>query len=512
VDTAGRAFDREAFDEAERGRRHAELLERHEPVGDIPRRRDEPVPASWLLALAPDEREELIAGLSEAEARALLFDWPAWARPEQLAPSHWTWGWLGLAGRGWGKTRVGAETVRAAVGAGEAERIAFVGRTVADVRMVMIEGESGLLACYPPEERPAYEPSKRTVQWLAPGQRFVAGAVYTGAARRAVGFTYSDDVPDQLRGPQHDLAWCDELAAWRNAWGPGGYTGGDLPAEGGTWSNLVLGLRLSELPRWIATTTPKPVKLVRYLLGPLAGGSVVRTRGSTYENIDNLPDSFVQEVLGRYAGTRLERQEILGELIEEIEGALWTWTMLDAARAAWAAILSATAREPATRRRVVGVDPPAESGAEGSCCGIVVAAALAVPERWAVIADRSVEHATPAQWGRAAVSAFHELQADRIVCEVNNGGEMVAHVIRSIDARVPVSVVRASVGKHLRAEPIAALYEQGKVMHAGGMPDLEEQMATWTPDTNESPDRLDAAVWALTELAHVRRGGKLRAW
>jgi phage terminase large subunit-like protein len=476
-------------------------------VGDLG-----PFRVQELLALEPDDRLAALSVLGEKEARALLHDWAAWARPEQLAPADWTWGWLILAGRGFGKTRTGAETVRAEVDAGRAERVALVGRTVGDVRMVMVEGESGLLACYPPEERPHYEPSKRSLVWLAPGQRFVSGAVYSGSARRAIGATYSDDAPDMLRGPQHDLAWVDEPASFRNAWAPGGAKGGEHPSEGGTWSNLILGLRLGQRPRWLATTTPKPIRLVRYLLGPLAGDAVTLTRGSTYANIDNLPDSFVTDVLRRYAGTRLERQEILGELIEELEGALWTWTMLDTARAAWAKVLAATGREPATARRVIAVDPPAEASAESAEAGIVCVAALTAPERWAVLADYSIPQATPAAWGRRAVEAYHEQSADRIVAEANNGGQMVAHVIRTIDPRAPVKLVRASVGKHTRAEPVAALYEQGKALHAPGLGALEEQLATWEPDSGDSPDRLDAMVWGYSELALGRRAGTLRAW
>lgn len=475
-------------------------------MGDLP-----PFRVGELLALEPEDRLAALEVLGEAEARALLHDWGAWARPEQLPPEGWRWGWLILAGRGFGKTRTGAETVRSEVDAGRAERVALVGRTVADVRMVMIEGESGLLSCYPPEERPHYEPSKRSLVWLAPGQRFVSGAVYSGTSRRAIGATYSDDAPDQLRGPEHELAWADEPASWRNAWAPGGAKGGEHPSEGGTWSNLMLGLRGGDRPRWIATTTPKPIRLVRYLLGPLAGG-ITTTRGSTYANIDNLPDAFVTEVLRRYAGTRLERQEILGELIEELEGALWTWAMLDQARAAWAAHMAATGRAPATRRRVIAVDPPAEASAESAEAGIVCAASLAAGERWAVLADYSIGQASPAAWGRRAVEAYHEQSADRIIAEANNGGQMVAHVIRTVDPRVPVKLVRASVGKATRAEPVAALYEQGKVLHAPGLPELEEQLTSWEPDSEDSPDRLDALVWALSELALERRSGSLRAW
>jgi phage terminase large subunit-like protein len=467
--------------------------------------------AARLADLPAEARAEFLAGLTEAEAEAVLHDWRAWARPGQLPPEGWAWGWLVLAGRGFGKTRIGAETVREEVEAGRAERIAFVGRTVGEVRTVMIEGESGLQACYPPRlwgRTVVYEPSKRQVQWLAPGQRFVAGREYAGPARRALGLTFSDDEPDQLRGPQHDFAWIDEPAKFVNAWGPRGVSVGALPLEGGTWSNLLLGLRLGDAPRWIATTTPKPVKLIRHLL---KSDSVAVTRGSSYDNVENLAPAFVREVLEPYRGTRLERQEIAGELIDEVEGALWAWGAVEAAQARWRAFVDATGRPPEHRRVAVAVDPAVSTGEAADDTAVYVVGKQVATDRYSVIANYSRSRAGVGEWTRAVVDAYHEHRADEVVAEVNNGGDMVEAVIRNADPRIRVVKVHATRGKRIRAEPVALLYDRGLVDHAEEFPALVDQMTSWTPDSDESPDHLDAVVWGLTHLAE-RQVRRSRAW
>jgi phage terminase large subunit-like protein len=377
---------------------------------------------------------------------------PGWrdiARPAQTAPDgQWTV-WLYVGGRGAGKTRAGAEWVHEQVQAG-ARRIALVGPTAGDVRDVMVEGESGILNCGP--VRPTYEPSKRRVTWPN-------GAIAT---------TYSADEPDRLRGPQHDAAWADEIAAWR------------YPAA---WDMMMLGLRLGTDPRVVATTTPKPVKLVRDLLG-----TAVVTRSTTYDNLDNLAPTFREQILARYEGTRLGRQELLAELLEDVPGALWTRDLIERSRG------DAPERMP---RIVVAIDPAVTSGEQSDATGIIVVGADQ-NTGW-VLEDLSGRY-PPEQWANLAVDAYRRWDADRIVAEANNGGDLVASVLRAVDRNVPVRLVRASRGKRARAEPVSALYEQGRIIHCGTFPELEDELCVWTPDTAESPDRLDAMVWGLTDL------------
>lgn len=372
--------------------------------------------------------------------------------------------WLILAGRGFGKTRCGAEWVRAQVAAGR-KRIALVGATAADVRDVMVEGESGLLAISPPWDSPIFEPSKRRLTWPN-------GALAT---------TFSADEPDRLRGPQHDSAWCDELAAWRYA---------------AAWDNLMLGLRLGNDPRCVVTTTPRPVKLIRDLV---AGKDCIVTKGSTYENRGNLASGFFDDIVARYEGSRLGRQELYADLLEDTPGSLWQRTWFDRSR---------VPASPALRRIVIAVDPPASSSENADECGIV-AAGLAENGKAYVLADRS-QRGTPNAWASAAVRAYHEFDADRLVAEVNQGGEMVESVVRQVDPDVSYKAVHASRGKATRAEPIATLYEQARVCHVGPLDVLEDQMCAFTTDFDRaaagfSPDRLDAAVWALTELMLAKR-------
>ena len=410
--------------------------------------------AQRLVAAASERDLDWLDEYDEDFKRAVLYDWTVWARPAQLAPPGDWRVWLILAGRGFGKTRSGAEWIRQQVENGRVGRIALVGATAADVRDTMIEGESGLLRVFPDEDRPRYEPSKRRVT-------FANGAIAT---------TYSADEPDRLRGPNHDLAWADEVAAWR------------YPEA---WDQLMFGLRIGDRPRAVATTTPRPTKLIRNLA---ERADCVVTRGSTYDNTANLSPAFLDEMRQRYEGTRLGRQELEAELLLDADGALWNRDMLDQAR---------TVTVPNLRRIVVAIDPAATANADSDETGIVVAGVDDHGHGY-VLEDRSMK-GSPAEWASAAVTAHHVHKADRIVAEANQGGDMITHTLRTVDASAPVKLVHASRGKRTRAEPVAALYEQGRVHHAGTFPELEDQLCTWTPD-GPSPDRLDALVWALTEL------------
>lgn len=349
-------------------------------------------------------------------------------------------------------------------------RGALVARTAADTRDVLVEGESGILAISPPWFMPIYEPSKRRVTWPN-------GSMAT---------LYSADKPDLLRGPQHHWAACDELAAWRFA--------------NDAWANLMLGLRLGERPRVVAATTPRPTALVKQLL---KDSTTAVTRGSTYENRANLAPGFFHQIISQYEGTRLGRQEIYAELLDDAPGALWRRDDIDRAR------VSEVPRELV--RIVVAVDPAVTATAESNETGIVVAG-IDSRDHGYVLEDCTLR-GSPAQWGEAAVKAYDRWQADRIVAEVNNGGDMVEHVVRTaarelcerqkrVTRNVSFAKVYASRGKQTRAEPISALYEQGRVHHIGIFPEMEDQMCMWTPG-DVSPDRLDAAVWALTELMTV---------
>jgi phage terminase large subunit-like protein len=375
--------------------------------------------------------------------------------------------WLVLGGRGAGKTRTGAEWVRGmALGqpsftSAPAGRIALVGETAADVRDVMIEGVSGLLAIHPKHERPTWTPTRRRLEWP------------NGAVAQA----FSAEDPEQLRGPQFEAAWADELCKWRHA------------QE--TWDMLQFGLRLGTRPRQVVTTTPRPIPLLKKLM---ADPRTALSRAATRANAFHLAPAFLDTIVGRYAGTRLGRQELDGEIVEERADALWNRQAIEAGRAD---------RAPPLTRIVVAVDPPASSGRRADACGIV-AAGIDAGGQVFVLEDATLERARPAEWAAAAVALYRRLEADALVAEVNQGGEMVAAVIREIDPGVPVTAVRATRGKYLRAEPVAALYEQGRVRHVGGLPVLEDEMADFGPgglSSGRSPDRLDALVWAVTALA-----------
>lgn len=401
------------------------------------------------------------------EHAAAAFDkpWrPKWrdiARPEQLPPPGDWLTWSYLAGRGAGKTRSAAEWVHERAMTHPGCRIALIGRTPADVRDVMIEGDSGIIAVGH-EDAPVYQPTKRRLTW----------------ANGSLAQTYSAEVPSQLRGPQHHYAWADEAAAWTDA------PKGDVLDT--AWNNLMLGLRLGSDPRCVVTTTPKPNALTRTIL---ERASTVVTRGSTYDNLKNLAPSFREQVLATYEGTRIGRQELLGELLDDVEGALWTLGLLDETRVDAA---------PDLQRIVIAVDPSGGAGPNSDEQGIVVAG-RGVDGHLYVLADRSCA-LSPHGWASRAVAAYHEFSADRIVAERNYGGDMVESTIRQVDQQVPVKVITASRGKVQRAEPVAALYEQQLVHHVGALPKLEDQMTTWTPQSGTSPDRMDALVWAVTEL------------
>ena len=410
---------------------------------------------------------QFLAELPKRHLQALDIDWAYAAREDQLPPpGDWTT-WAVIGGRGSGKTRTGAEWVRglahgdpvftdAAVG-----RIALIGETFADVRDVMIEGPSGLLSLpslgHVP---PSWQPSRR---WLV----FDNGAV---------AMAFSAEEPDSLRGPQFGAAWSDEVAKWREA--------------EAAYDMIQFGLRLGERPRGLVTTTPRPVPLIRRLL---SDPRTAVTRSRTADNSEHLAPAFLEEVVGRYAGTRLGRQELDGELIEDRPDALWTREGIERARVAAAPVL---------QRIAVAVDPPASSRAGADACGIV-AAGLAADGTAYVLADATCERASPTAWARAALALYHRLEADALVAEVNQGGEMVTAVLVEADANVPVLPVRATRGKMIRAEPVSLLYAQGRVRHVGPLPALEDEMCDFGPgglSGGGSPDRLDALVWALTHL------------
>lgn len=367
-------------------------------------------------------------------------------------PGDWRT-WLFMGGRGAGKTRAGAEWVLAQVRAGK-RRMALIAPTAADARDVMVEGDSGVLTIARDGERPLYEPSKRRLTWKN-------GALAT---------TYSADEPERLRGPQHDALWADELGAWR------------YPAA---WDMALLGLRLGDDPRACVTTTPRPTALVRALI---KNSTTAVTTSTTYANRANLAAAFFEQIVAQYEGTRLGRQEINAELLEDTPGALWTLGQIDSTR---------KEKAPELKRIVVALDPAATSTEESDETGLIVAG-VGTDGHGYVLADASLR-ATPHGWATAAWDAFKIWKADRVVAEVNNGGEMVEHTLRTVSHSLPYRAVRASRGKQTRAEPVAALYEQGKVHHVGTFVKLEDQMSTWTPG-DRSPDRMDALVWALSEL------------
>lgn len=418
---------------------------------------------------ADDLLARAVAELSDTDVEALLADWDLWARDDQLPPASQkgdSWRtWLFLGGRGAGKTRAGAEWVRreicARVGlSGKAVRVALVGQTIADVRNVMVEGQSGLLRTCQSDAAPCYEAHKNRLTW----------------PNGSIAQFFSAERPEGLRGPQFHLAWCDELVKWRH--------------PEATWDMLQFALRLGERPQAVVTTTPKPLPLLLRLLDDAA---TVVTRATTRANSVNLGGAFLTEMERRYGGTALGRQELDGEVISELTGALWRSDWIEANRVHMV---------PDVGRRVVAVDPPVTSHAKSDACGIIVAA-RGVDERAYVLADRTLQGRSPDVWARAVARAFAEFEADRVVVEVNQGGDLVEQVLRQAAPTLPITKVRATRGKWLRAEPVAALYADGRISHAGVFADLEKQMLGFGADgvlAERSPDRLDALVWAMTDL------------
>ncbi|MFM9977896.1 MAG: DNA-packaging protein [Sphingomonadaceae bacterium] len=420
--------------------------------------------AAELARMKPDAWRATVAKLG---ARRLRYDWPFWAKPAQTPPpSDWRT-WLIMAGRGFGKTRAGAEWVRAQAERDGKLRIALVAATIEETRNVMIEGESGLLAIADPAVRPRWEPGRGRLVWRSGAQAFV----------------YSGENPEKLRGPQHHIAWCDELAKW--SYGEA------------TWANLQLGLRLGARPRTVVTTTPRAVPLLKRIRD--AADTVV-TGGRTAEN-EQLSAAFLQAVSADYGGTRLGRQELDGVLIEDFEGALWTRAMIEACR---------VRAMGAARRVVVGVDPPAS--AAGDACGIVCVA-LGADDIAYVIEDASASGLSPEGWAGVVAGVAARHGADRVIAEANNGGDMVMSVLRAAESGLPVRLVHASRGKVARAEPVAALYERGRVKHVGAFPALEDELCGLIAGggyegPGRSPDRADALVWAVTELLLGRMAGR----
>ncbi|WP_242653450.1 DNA-packaging protein [Sphingomonas jatrophae] len=397
-----------------------------------------------------------IEALRGAELARMEHDWSLWARPAQLPPEGDWATWLILAGRGFGKTRAGAEWVRAQAEAHPSFRIALVGATAGEARSVMVEGASGLLSLGPPAMRPRWEPSLGRLRW----------------PNGAVAEVYSAAEPDSLRGPQFNAAWADEVAKWTQ------------PNK--AWTNLQLGLRIGARPRAVATTTPRPTPFLR----DLAAKAAV-TRGTTWDARSTLPRAFLAEMRAQYDGTPVGRQELDGLLVEVAEDALWTPAALARCRIAAA---------PDLVRVVIGVDPPA--GEQGDACGIV-AAGLGADGNGYVLEDASVSAGSPDRWARAVADAAGRHAADRVVAEANNGGAMVRAVLHAADDRLPVTLVHAARGKAARAEPVATLYARGRVRHVGRMAELEEELSGfsatgWTGEG--SPDRADALVWALSAL------------
>lgn len=436
---------------------------------------------SSLRALSPAQRAELLQRLSPDVAAALARDWEVvLARDKQLPPPGPWRAWMILAGRGFGKTRTGAEWVLKLAREGQHRIIHLIGATAADVRDVMIEGPSGILSVAPPDNRPVYQPSKRRLVW----------------SNGVIARTFSAEKPRQLRGPQCHAAWADELAAWQYE---------------DAWAQLKLGLRLGNDPKVCVTTTPRPTKIIRALL---AAPSTAITRGTTYENRTNLAEDFFSDIITEYEGTRLGRQELLAEVLTDTPGALWTLDLLDRHRVTAA---------PSLRRVAVAVDPAASSG-EGSAETGIVGGGVGENGHGYLLADRS-RRGSPEEWGSAAVLLHDELEADFIVAESNQGGDMVASVIRAAAAElhragkrtsphVVVKLVHASRGKHTRAEPVAQLDEQGRIHHVGAHATLEDQMTTWDAAAGmPSPDRMDARVWLFTALMVGGAGAAdLTAW
>jgi phage terminase large subunit-like protein len=420
----------------------------------------------WI-DLSATQRARWLGRLSPEAGERLLRDWRFWARPDQLPPAgDWVY-WLILAGRGAGKTRAGAEAVREWVKTHPI--VNLIGATADDARDVMVLGPSGLLACCLDEERPHYARAAARLSWP------------NGATSQL----FSAEEPDRLRGKQHMKLWCDELAAWR------------YPEA---FDQALFGLRLGDSPQAVITTTPRPTRIIKQLLNDK---NAIVTRGTTFDNADHLAEAFLARIAARYDGSRIGRQELLAEMLEETPGALWTRELIERHR------VSGNAAPGDFVEIVIGVDPPATSGARADECGIIVAA-RAVDGVIYVLADLSSQGDTPAAWAARVVAAYRRFNANRVVAEVNNGGEMVADVLRQCEPNLPIRSVTATRGKFVRAEPIAAAYERGMVRHVGVFSKLEDQLCALAPDFDAraagySPDRADALVWAVADLINLDR-------
>jgi phage terminase large subunit-like protein len=419
--------------------------------------------ARQLATMPEADRLAVLGTFTAPELEALQYEWPLWARIDQLPPPGDWRTWLLLGGRGSGKTRSAAEWVRAEVESGRRGRLALIGPTAEAIRRDMVEGVSGILAVAPPWCRPNHEPSTRRLVW----------------PNGAIAHLFSAEEPDRLRGPNLDGYWADELAAWQ--------------APEGLWSNLQMALRLpgprGDAPRGVVSTTPRPIPLLRSIM---KAPSTALTRSRTKDNSANLDPATLEYLDARYGGTTLGRQELDAELLEDLEGALWTRGMIEASR---------VAKEPDEFRRiVVAIDPAGGASKTNDETGIIAAGATS--DRHVYILRDASGRFSPDGWARRAVDLFQSLRANGIVCESNFGGEMVRATIRSVAPYLPVKMVHASRGKQVRAEPVVALYEQRRVHHVGAFPELEDQLCQWDPmHSTSSPDRLDALVWAITELA-----------
>jgi phage terminase large subunit-like protein len=438
------------------------------------------------IALLSEEEQQAV--LADMDMEQLVWDWTAWARPEQRPPDTTDWAiWLYLAGRGAGKTRSAAEWIRskARISNQGQLRFALVARTAADVRDVIVEGESGIMNISPPSERPHYEPSKRRLTWPN-------GNVAT---------LLTADEPDGLRGIQAHYAWADELAAWRQTPDAAGMT---------SWDNLRVATRLGQYPQIITTTTPKRVPVLYSLIEEQKKtGKVFISKGSTLDNAGNLSDSYLTAITGVYEGTRLAAQELYGEMLDDVEGALWTQEMIDAARELM--------YPPKAPLRVIGVDPSVAENPRDEC-GIVVCASTADRElykRHAWVLEDATIHGSPEVWANKVVEMARRWSCP-VVAEVNQGGALVRNAINAIDPSVKVLEVHSKYGKALRAEPIVLAYEQNRIHHVNYLPELESQMFSWIPgESKGSPDRVDALVHAMTALLIKPpagfMGGKLTA-
>jgi phage terminase large subunit-like protein len=419
-----------------------------------------------LLALGLGQRARILEEMSPLECAQIFYDWTFWARHDQAPPPGDWIVWLILAGRGAGKTRAGAEAVR--LWSQTFSSVNLIGPTADDVRDVMVMGDSGILNCCRKDERPRYLASAARLEW----------------PNGALSLLFSAEEPDRLRGKQHMKLWCDELAAWRRP---------------DAFDQAMFGLRLGDKPQMVVTTTPRPTRIIKSLA---ADKDTIVTRGSTFENKGHLARAFLERIARRYEGRVIGRQELMAEIVDETPGALWTRALIERQRVA----PEAAPRE--FSEVVVAVDPPARSGSQADECGLIVSGKV-FDGRLYVLADLTSQGDSPAAWAARVGGAYRGFRANRVVAEINNGGDMVAEVLRQAEPHLPVRTVTATRGKFLRAEPVAAAYERGLVFHAGTFPKLEDQLCALTPDfdrrAGSSPDRADALVWAIADLLALDR-------